>query len=95
MIEALNTHIAVVAVSCSWRPIDIASVAKFNLLGGALHDRGIENRLVLADTAINVLLTDWNLTVVGAFEPSEDFRDDTGIYEGEDDHKENRKEMKY
>lgn len=49
MVESLYTHIAIVAMSCSWRSENVAGVAEFYFLRMRFYGASIEYRLILAN----------------------------------------------
>ncbi len=61
MVKSLYTHIAIVAMSCSWRSENVAGVAEFYFLWVRFHCASIEYRLILAYRTVKVALTNGDL----------------------------------
>lgn len=94
MIKFLDTHVAVIAVSGSWRSVNIASVTELNFQWVSFDGCSIEDRLIFADGAINIFITDRDSPKLFKFIIAKYFRDDARISKGEDDHKKDSEGLK-
>lgn len=86
MVESLHAHVAVVAMSGPGRPVDVAGVAEFHLLGVGFDCAGVENRLLLADGPVDVGLADGDPPECRLLEVAEDLGDDAGVHPGQHQH---------
>ena len=60
MIKSLDTHITVITMGGSWRPINKTSIAELEFEWMCFYGGCVENRLILTNWAINIFLTDGN-----------------------------------
>ena len=80
MVESLHAHVAVVAVSGSRGPKDVARIAEFYFLGVSFHCACVEYRLVVTYGPVKVPVAYRNLTIGWVLKVAKDFRYYSRIY---------------
>ena len=93
MIKSFNTHVAIIAVSCSWGSEDEAGVAKLNFQRMSFNCACIINRLHFTYTSIYVFLGNWNSLQFLQLILSINFGYDAGISKGQDHHEKDTQEV--
>lgn len=94
MVKSLYAHITVIAVSCTRRPKDIASITEFYLLWMSFDSACVENRLILTDWSVDVAFINRYFSVRRVLEITKYFGYDPRINPRKHQHKDYRRKVK-